>query len=332
MFFRTDIGIDLGTASVLVYIKGQGVVLQEPSVVAIDKNTNRLLAVGEEARQMLGRTPENIVAIRPLKDGVISDYEVTQRMLKYFINKVSGKSVFKPRIVVCVPSGVTEVERRAAIQASTQAGGSKTYVIEEPMAAAIGAGIDVTEANGNMVVDIGGGTTDVAVISLGGIVVSKSLKVAGDTFDEAISKYIRKKYNVVIGERSAEKIKIEIGTASKDTKEKTSEVKGRCLMTGLPKSIILSTQETYEALEESVMAIADTVHSVLENTPPELAADISNQGLIMTGGGALLNGLDRLINERTGIEVRIAEEPVSCVAVGTGKSLENIEVLEKLSY
>lgn len=332
MFFRTDIGIDLGTASVLVYIKGQGVVLQEPSVVAIDKNTNKLLAVGEEARQMLGRTPENIVAIRPLKDGVISDYEVTQRMLKYFINKVSGKSVFKPRIVVCVPSGVTEVERRAAIQASTQAGGSKTYVIEEPMAAAIGAGIDVTEANGNMVVDIGGGTTDVAVISLGGIVVSKSLKVAGDTFDEAISKYIRKKYNVVIGERSAEKIKIEIGTASKDTKEKTSEVKGRCLMTGLPKSIILSTQETYEALEESVMAIADTVHSVLENTPPELAADISNQGLIMTGGGALLNGLDKLINERTGIEVRIAEESVSCVAVGTGKSLENIEVLEKLSY
>lgn len=332
MFLRTDIGIDLGTASVLVYIKGQGVVLQEPSVVAIDKNTNKLLAVGEEARQMLGRTPENIVAIRPLKDGVISDFEVTQRMLKYFINKASGKSIFKPRIVVCVPSGVTEVERRAAIQASTQAGGSKTYVIEEPMAAAIGAGIDVTEANGNMVVDIGGGTTDVAVISLGGIVVSKSLKVAGDTFDEAISKYIRKKYNVVIGERSAEKIKIEIGTASKNVEERTSEVKGRCLMTGLPKSIILTTTETYNALEESVMAIADTVHSVLENTPPELAADISNQGLIMTGGGALLNGLDKLINERTGIEVRIAEEPVSCVAVGTGKSLENIEVLEKLSY
>lgn len=329
MFFRSDIGIDLGTASILVYIKGQGVVLQEPSVVAIDKNTNKLLAVGEEARRMLGRTPGNIVAIRPLKDGVISDYEVTQRMLKYFIEKASGKSLVRPRIVVCVPSGVTEVEKRAVIQASTQAGGRKAYVIEEPIAAAIGAGIDITEPNGNMIIDIGGGTTDVAVISLGGIVVSKSIKVAGDTFDEAISKYIRKKYNVIIGERSAEQLKIEIGSAYPRVKEQISEIRGRCLMTGLPKLIKVSSTEMLEALEEPVTAIAEAVHAVLENTPPELAADISDQGMVMTGGGSLLNGLNKLIQDRTGISVRIAEEPISCVAIGTGKSLENIEVLEQ---
>lgn len=329
MFFRSDIGIDLGTASVLVYIKGQGVVLQEPSVVAIDKNTNKLLAVGEEARRMLGRTPGNIVAIRPLKDGVISDYEVTQRMLKYFIDKASGKSFMRPRIVVCVPSGVTEVEKRAVIQASTQAGGRKAYVIEEPIAAAIGAGIDITEPNGNMIIDIGGGTTDVAVISLGGIVVSKSIKVAGDTFDEAISKYIRKKYNVIIGERSAEQLKIEIGSAYARPKEQIAEIRGRCLMTGLPKLIKVSSTEMLEALEEPVTSIAEAVHAVLENTPPELAADISDQGMVMTGGGSLLNGLNKLIQERTGIVVRIAEEPVSCVAIGTGKSLDNIEILEQ---
>jgi rod shape-determining protein MreB and related proteins len=329
LFFRSDIGIDLGTASILVYIKGQGVVLQEPSVVAIDKNTNKLLAVGEEARRMLGRTPGNIVAIRPLKDGVISDYEVTQRMLKYFIEKASGKSLVRPRIVVCVPSGVTEVEKRAVIQASTQAGGRKAYVIEEPIAAAIGAGIDITEPNGNMIIDIGGGTTDVAVISLGGIVVSKSIKVAGDTFDEAISKYIRKKYNVIIGERSAEQLKIEIGSAYPRVKEQVAEIRGRCLMTGLPKLIKVSSTEMLEALEEPVTAIAEAVHSVLENTPPELAADISDQGMVMTGGGSLLNGLNKLIQDRTGISVRIAEEPISCVAIGTGKSLENIEVLEQ---
>lgn len=329
MFFRSDIGIDLGTASVLVYIKGQGVVLQEPSVVAIDKNTNKLLAVGEEARSMLGRTPGNIVAIRPLKDGVISDYEVTQRMLKYFIEKASGKSLFRPRIVVCVPSGVTEVEKRAVIQASTQAGGRKAYIIEEPIAAAIGAGIDITEPNGNMIIDIGGGTTDVAVISLGGIVVSKSIKVAGDIFDESISKYIRKKYNVVIGERSAEQLKIEIGSAYPRPKEIGTEIRGRCLMTGLPKLIKVNSTEMLEALEEPVNAIAEAVHSVLESTPPELAADISNQGMVMTGGGSLLNGLNKLIQDRTGINVRIAEEPISCVAIGTGKSLENIEVLEQ---
>lgn len=329
MFFKSDVGIDLGTASVLVYIKGQGVVLQEPSVVAIDKNTNKLLAVGEEARRMLGRTPGNIVAIRPLKDGVISDYEVTQRMLKYFIEKASGKSILRPRIVVCVPSGVTEVEKRAVIQASTQAGGRKAYVIEEPIAAAIGAGIDITEPNGNMIIDIGGGTTDVAVISLGGIVVSKSIKVAGDTFDEAISKYIRKKYNVIIGERSAEQLKIEIGSAYPRPKEQATEIRGRCLMTGLPKVIKVNSTEMLEALEEPVTAIAEAVHSVLENTPPELAADISDQGMVMTGGGSLLNGLNKLIQDRTGINVRIAEEPISCVAIGTGKSLENIEVLEQ---
>lgn len=329
MFFKSDVGIDLGTASVLVYIKGQGVVLQEPSVVAIDKNTNKLLAVGEEARRMLGRTPGNIVAIRPLKDGVISDYEVTQRMLKYFIEKASGKSILRPRIVVCVPSGVTEVEKRAVIQASTQAGGRKAYVIEEPIAAAIGAGIDITEPNGNMIIDIGGGTTDVAVISLGGIVVSKSIKVAGDTFDEAISKYIRKKYNVIIGERSAEQLKIEIGSAYPRAKEQATEIRGRCLMTGLPKVIKVNSTEMLEALEEPVTAIAEAVHSVLENTPPELAADISDQGMVMTGGGSLLNGLNKLIQDRTGISVRIAEEPISCVAIGTGKSLENIEVLEQ---
>ncbi|OHW61941.1 Rod shape-determining protein MreB [Andreesenia angusta] len=329
MFFKSDVGIDLGTASVLVYIKGQGVVLQEPSVVAIDKNTNKLLAVGEEARRMLGRTPGNIVAIRPLKDGVISDYEVTQRMLKYFIEKASGKSILRPRIVVCVPSGVTEVEKRAVIQASTQAGGRRAYVIEEPIAAAIGAGIDITEPNGNMIIDIGGGTTDVAVISLGGIVVSKSIKVAGDTFDEAISKYIRKKYNVIIGERSAEQLKIEIGSAYPRVKEQSTEIRGRCLMTGLPKVIKVNSTEMLEALEEPVTAIAEAVHSVLENTPPELAADISDQGMVMTGGGSLLNGLNKLIQDRTGINVRIAEEPISCVAIGTGKSLENIEVLEQ---
>lgn len=329
MFFRSDIGIDLGTASILVYIKGQGVVLQEPSVVAIDKNTNKLLAVGEEARSMLGRTPGNIVAIRPLKDGVISDYEVTQRMLKYFIEKASGRSFMRPRIVVCVPSGVTEVEKRAVIQASTQAGGRKAYVIEEPIAAAIGAGIDITEPNGNMIIDIGGGTTDVAVISLGGIVVSKSIKVAGDTFDEAISKFIRKKYNVIIGERSAEQLKIEIGSAYPRVKEQVTEIRGRCLMTGLPKLIKVSSTEMLEALEEPVTAIAEAVHAVLENTPPELAADISDQGMVMTGGGSLLNGLNKLIQDRTGISVRIAEEPISCVAIGTGKSLENIEVLEQ---
>lgn len=325
---RSDMGIDLGTASILVYIKGKGIVLQEPSVVAIDKNSNRLLAVGEEARRMLGRTPGNIIAIRPLKDGVISDYEITERMLKYFIDKAAGRMVFKPRVIVCVPSGVTEVEKRAVLEACNQAGARKTYLIEEPVAAAIGAGLDITEPTGHMIVDIGGGTTDVAVISLGGIVVSKSIKVAGDKFDEAIVRYIRKKHNIMIGERSAEELKINVGTAYPRKTQVSMDIRGRNLVTGLPKNVSITSEEMLEALEEPVTAIVETVHSVLEKTPPELAADIGNIGLVMTGGGSLLWGMDELINKRTGIPVHIAEDPVSCVAVGTGKSLEWVDVLE----
>lgn len=320
--FRTDIGIDLGTASVLVYIKGKGVVLQEPSVVAIDKNTGRMLAVGEEARQMLGRTPGNIVAIRPLREGVISNYDITEKMLKHFINKAIGKRLFRPRVIICVPSGVTEVEKRAVIDASNQAGASKTYLIEEPIAAAIGANMDITKPDGNMVIDMGGGTTDIAVISLGGIVVSKSIKIAGDKFDEAIIRHMRKKHNIMIGERTAEQLKIEIGTAYPRVNEKYMEARGRNLVTGLPKTIKISSTELLHALEESIEAIADAVHSVLEKTPPELAADISNKGMVMTGGGALLYGLDKLISNRTGIPVVIAEESISCVVNGTGMALE----------
>lgn len=326
--FRTDIGIDLGTASVLVYIKGKGIVLKEPSVVAIDKNTNKVLAVGEEARRMLGRTPGNIVAIRPLRDGVISDFEITQKMLKHFINKAIGKMLFKPRIIVCVPSGVTEVEKKAVIDASNQAGARKTYLIEEPIAAAIGAELDISKPTGNMVIDIGGGTTDIAVISLGGIVVSKSIKIAGDKFDEAIIKYIRKKHNMMIGERTAEDLKIRIGTAFPREKEVFMEIRGRNLVSGLPRTIKISSTEMLEALEEPVTAIADAVHSVLERTPPELSSDLSNKGIIMTGGGSLLYGLDKLINQRTGIPVKVAEDAVSCVAIGTGKALESIDILE----
>lgn len=325
---RADLGIDLGTASVLVYVKGKGIVLKEPSVVAIDQNTDKLLAVGEEARRMLGRTPGNIVAVRPMKDGVISDYEITERMLKYFIRKAIGKTIFKPRVIVCVPSGVTEVEKRAVIDASNQAGAIKTFLMEEPIAAAIGAGLDITEPSGNMIVDIGGGTTDVAVISLGGIVVSRSIKVAGDECDEAITKYIRKKYNMMIGERSAEELKISIGCAYKKEEEEYKEVRGRNLLTGLPMTVNVSTSDMLEALKDPVQEIIDTVHSVLERTPPELAADISNKGIILTGGGALLYGLDKLIEERTGIPTKVADEPVSCVARGTGKALDWIHVFD----
>lgn len=326
---RADIGIDLGTASILVYIKGKGIVLQEPSVVAIDKNNNKLLAVGEEARRMLGRTPGNIVAIRPLRDGVISDYEVTERMLKYFIGKAVGKMLFKPRIMICVPSGVTEVEKKAVLDASNQAGARKTYLIEEPIAAAIGAGLDIAKPTGNMVVDIGGGTTDVAVISLGGIVVSNSIKVAGDKFDEAIVRYIRKKHNIMIGERTAEDMKIQIGTAYPRKEEVYMDIRGRNLVSGLPKTITVSSSEMLEALEEPVTAIADAVHAVLEKTPPELASDISDKGIIMTGGGSLLHGLDTLISKRAGVPVHIAEDAISCVAFGTGKALESLEELER---
>lgn len=322
MGLGTDIGIDLGTASVLVYIKGQGIVLQEPSVVAIDKNTNSILAVGEEARKMLGRTPGNIVAIRPLREGVISDYDVTEKMLKYFIQKACGKRVIKPRIAVCVPSKVTEVERRAVEDATKQAGARQVYIIEEPIAAAIGAGIDIARACGSMVVDIGGGTTDVAVISLGGTVISSSIKVAGDNFDEAIVRYMRKKHNILIGERTAEELKINVGTAYPRTEPIAVDVRGRNLITGLPKTISVTSEEMYEALQESVLTIVDVVHSVLEQTPPELASDISERGIVMTGGGSLLYGLDKLISEKTGINTIIAEDSVSCVAIGTGKYVE----------
>jgi len=327
-----DIGIDLGTASVLVYIKGKGIVLREPSVVAIDKNTNKLLAVGEEARRMLGRTPGNIVAIRPLRDGVISDYDITERMLKYFINKVCGNNFLKlvrPRIIVCVPSGVTEVEKRAVKDAAMQAGARKTYLIEEPIAAAIGAGIDISKACGSMVIDIGGGTSDIAVISLGGTVVSSSIKIAGDKFDEAIVRYMRKKHNIMIGERTAEELKINIGTVYPRVQEVTMDIRGRNLVSGLPKTITVTSSEIMEALEEPVSSIVETVHSVLERTPPELAADISDRGIVMTGGGSLIYGLDKLIQEKTGINVIVADDAVSCVALGTGKALENIEVLEQ---
>ncbi|WP_372998695.1 rod shape-determining protein [Lutispora sp.] len=329
MFGGQDLGIDLGTASVLVYIKGKGIVLNEPSVVAIDRNNNKILAVGEEARLMLGRTPGHIVAVRPLRDGVISDYNVTEKMLRYFIDKAIGrKKIFKPRMVVCVPSGVTEVEKRAVIDAANQAGARTTKLIEEPIAAAIGAGLDISKASGNMIIDIGGGTSDIAVISLGGIVVSSSIKVAGDKFDEAIVRYMRKKHNVMVGERTAEELKIKVGTAYPRDEEVTIEVRGRNLISGLPKTMEVTSQEMLEALTEPVAAIADAVHSVLERTPPELAADVSDRGIVMTGGGSLLYGLDMLISKRTGIPVYIAEDPVSCVAMGTGKALENIDVLQ----
>lgn len=326
---RADVGIDLGTASILVYVKGKGIVLQEPSVVAIDQHTNKFLAVGEDARKMLGRTPGNIIAIRPLKEGVISDYDITERMLKYFIQKSLGRRILKPRVIICVPSGITEVEKRAVMEASNEAGALKTYIIEEPIAAAIGAGVDITEPNGNMIVDIGGGTTDVAVISLGGIVVSKSIKVAGDDCDEAITKFIRKRYNMMIGERSAENLKVNIGCAYAFDEEKFMEIKGRNLLTGLPMNVRVSSNDMLEALREPIFEIIEAVHGVLERTPPELAADISNRGILMTGGGALLYGLDKLLTERTGIDVHIAKDPIECVAVGTGKSLEWMEILEK---
>lgn len=295
MSFGENIGIDLGTATVLVYIKGQGIVIREPSVVAIDKDTNTILAVGEEARRMLGRTPGNIVAIRPLREGVISNYEVTEKMLQYFIEKAMGKRSFvKPTIAVCVPSSVTEVEKRAVEDATRQAGARRVHIIEEPIAAAIGSGIDISRACGSMVVDIGGGTTDIAVISLGGTVVSYSLKIAGDNFDDAIIRYIRKKHNVLIGERTAEDLKIKIGTAFERTIPVSMDVRGRNLITGLPKNFTVTSDEMLEALQESVAAIAEAVHGVLEKTPPELAADIYERGIVMTGGGSLLYGLDKL--------------------------------------
>lgn len=321
--FGEDIGIDLGTSTVLVYVKGKGIVINEPSVVAVDKLTNTVLAVGESARRMLGRTPENIVAIRPLREGVISDYEMTERMLRYFIEKAMGKRSFvKPSIAVCVPSKVTEVEKRAVEDATRQAGARKVFVIEEPVAAAIGAGIDIAKACGSMVVDIGGGTTDIAVIALGGTVVNASLKVAGDNFDDAIIRYMRKEHNLLIGERTAEQLKINIGTAFERTMEATMEIRGRNLITGLPKNLVVTSTELYGALKDPSDVIYDLVRMVLEKTPPELAADIADRGIVMTGGGSLLYGLDKMIEHRTGIHTMIAEESISCVAVGTGKYIE----------
>ena len=326
--FGHDIGIDLGTATVLAFVKGKGIVLREPSVVAVDNLTGEVLAVGEEARRMLGRTPGNIVATRPLKDGVISDYTVTEKMLKYFIIKICGRTIFSPRIMICIPSQVTEVEKKAVIDAAAQAGARKVYLIEEPIAAAIGAGIDISKAQGNMIVDIGGGTTDVAVIALGGSVVSTSLKVAGDKFDEAVVKYIKKKHNVIIGERTAEDLKINIGCVYPKIQDVEMDIRGRDLTSGLPKTITIHSSEMLEALMEPALQVVDAVHSVLERTPPELIADISEKGIYMTGGGSLVDGLDKLLQEKTGINVMIANDTVSCVALGTGKALENLDVLD----
>ena len=329
MGFANEVGIDLGTANVLVYIKGKGIVLSEPSVVAINNDTDEILAVGEEARQMLGRTPSNIVAIRPLRDGDVSDYDITERMLKYFIRKTCGNGrFFKPRIMVCVPSGVTEVEKRAVREAAEQAGGKDVFLMEEPVAAAIGAGLDISKPDGIMVIDIGGGTTDIAVISLGGIVASSSVKMAGDKFDEAIVKYMRKAHKLYIGERTAEELKVTIGTAFPREETITRECRGRDLVTGLPKSVDVTSEEIMDALEEPLHEICEAVHNVLERTPPELAADISNSGIVVTGGGALMYGIDRRIEDRTGIKVIIAEDPKSCVAVGTGKALNELDSLK----
>lgn len=329
MGFASEVGIDLGTANVLVYIKGKGVVLNEPAVVAINSDTDEILAVGEEARQMLGRTPANIVAVKPLRDGVISDFDITERLLKYFIRKTCGSGrFFKPKIMICVPSSVTEVEKRAVREAAEAAGGKDVYLMEEPVAAAIGAGIDISKPDGVMVIDIGGGTTDIAVISLGGIVASTSVKMAGDKFDEAIIKYMKKAHKLYIGERTAEELKLTIGTAFPREESISMECRGRDMVSGLPKSVQVTSEEMIEALEEPLTVICEAVHNVLEVTPPELAADISNSGLILTGGGALLYGMDRRIQDRTGIEVKIAEDPKSCVALGTGKALDQLDRLE----
>lgn len=324
--FGIDLGIDLGTASVLVYAKGKGIVMHEPSVVAIDKNTNKRIAVGEEARLMLGRTPGNIVAIRPMRDGVIADYKTTELMLKYFMEKAGARRwpFFRTRVVVCIPSGVTEVEERAVKQAAYQAGAKQVKVVEEPYAAALGAGLDITGATGSMVVDIGGGTTDIAVLALGGIVCKRSLRVGGDKFDEAIMRHIRREYNLMIGERTAEEIKIAVGSAIREGRSDNAmiDVRGRDLVTGLPKTITVDSKECFAALEESIEAIVAGVKEVLERTPPELSADILNRGIVMTGGGSLIYGFDIRLARETGLPVILAEDPISCVALGTGKVLD----------
>lgn len=324
-----DLGIDLGTATVLVYVKGKGVILKEPSVVAINKVNNKILAVGGEARKMIGRTPGNIIAVRPLKDGVISDYDITEKMLKEFIKKAcGGKKIIAPKVMVCIPSQATEVEKRAVIDATKNSGAKEVHLIEEPLSAAIGAGIDITKPDGNMIVDIGGGTTDIAVISLGGVVIRKSIKSAGDRFDEAIVKYVRLKHRIMIGEKTAEDLKINIGCAYKDARDCSYVMKGRNLVTGLPDQVEITSEEIREALEEPVGLIVDGVKSILEKTPPELAADIIEKGIIMTGGGSLLYGLDKLIEVSTGLNVKIAENSVEAVVEGTGEVLNYINKLQ----
>lgn len=332
MFFEEDIGIDLGTASVLVFKKGKGIVLHEPSVVAFDKDTNKVIAVGEEARRMLGRTPGHIVAVRPLKEGVIADYDMTEKMLTYFMRKVIGKRLFfKPRVIVCIPTGSTDVEERAVRQATLSSGARQSFIIEEPLSAALGAGINISEATGNMVVDIGGGTSDIAVLSLGGIVCNTSLRIGGDKFDEAIIRYVRKEYNLMIGDRTAEEIKWRVGTAyvTDENKNNSMEIRGRDLLTGLPKTVTMTAEQSWIALQEPVQAIIEGVKTVLEITPPELAADIVNNGIVMTGGGSLLDGLDILLSKETNLPVHIAEDAISCVAKGTGKALHELSLLSR---
>lgn len=331
--FGDDIGIDLGTASILVYVKNKGIVLNEPSVIALEKNSGNIIAVGEEARRMLGRTPGNIVAIRPMKEGVIADYDVTERMLKYFIGKAVGKGLFfKPRVIVGIPSGVTGVEERAVKQAAISAGAKQAFLIEEPLAAALGAGLDISEPSGSMVIDIGGGTTDIAVLSLGSIVTSKSIRIGGDKFDDVLIRYMRRYHNMMIGERTAEEIKIEIGTAyPQDRGHLKADIRGRDLVTGLPRTIEVTAMEAHEAIKESIEAILAATKEVLERTPPELAADIMNKGIVLTGGGALLHGMDKFLAEHTHLPISIADNPVQCVAMGTAQALVNLDILESAS-
>jgi len=329
--FSNDLSIDLGTANTLVYQKGKGIVMDEPSVVAVHKDTNRVLAVGKEAKNMLGRTPGSIVAIRPMRDGVIANFEITEAMLRYFIQKVHNrKTLVRPRIVISVPSGITQVEKRAVRDSAQSAGAREVYLIEEPMAAAIGAGMPIQEPSGNMIVDIGGGTTEVAVISLSGIVFAKSIRIAGDEMDEAIVNYIKRKYNLLIGERTAEQIKIEIGSAFPLETRQSIDVKGRDLVAGIPRTQSVSDSEIREALLEPVNAIIDTIKIALERTPPELAADIVDKGIVLAGGGALLRGLDALIREETGLPITIAENPLTCVVIGTGKVLDELDLLRQI--
>ena len=324
--FSKDIGIDLGTANVLIYVKGKGIVLNEPSVVAIDKNTNKVLAVGEEARQMVGRTPGNIVAIRPLKDGVIADFDVTEAMLKHFLNKLDVKGFFsKPRILICCPTNITSVEQKAIREAAEKSGGKKVYLEEEPKVAAIGAGMDIFQPSGNMVVDIGGGTTDIAVLSMGDIVTSESIKVAGDVFDNDILQYIKKEYKLLIGERTAEAIKINIGTVYPGSRDESMEIRGRDMVTGLPRTVTIHSSEIEKALHESVSLIVQSAKNVLEKTPPELSADIIDRGVCITGGGALLHGMDQLLIQELKVPVFVADNPIDCVAIGTGLMLDNID-------